>query len=74
LVLQEATTHWPLTQPAVPFATLHALPQAPQLLTSVCRLRQVPPQLVCPLGQHFPLEQLPLAQAVPHAPQLFGLL
>lgn len=42
----------------------HCLPQLPQWLTSVLRLRHVPEQLVCPEGQ----AQLPLLQMnpVPH--------
>jgi hypothetical protein len=38
------------------------LPQAPQLEALVRRSAQVPLQLVCPFGQHTPLEQLDPAE------------
>lgn len=53
---------WPAAQRA---------PHAPQLLGSVCKLAQVPLQLVCPDGQHVPLEQIcPLEHTLPQRPQL----
>jgi hypothetical protein len=56
---------------------LQTVPQAPQLLGSVCSFVQVPLQFVCPEPHEDPL-QVPLtqgwalAQAVPQAPQLEG--
>jgi hypothetical protein len=48
--VQEQQQYW--QAPAVHFPkVLQALPQAPQLLTSVCRFTHVPLQLVNPLGQ-----------------------
>jgi len=44
--LHEATTQTPATQPALPFATVaQTVPQAPQLLTLVCVLTQLPVQM-----------------------------
>ncbi len=59
-----------------------AVPQAPQLLGSVCTLTQLLPQRVKPVLQmklHVPPVQIALAfatagQTVPHAPQLFTSL
>jgi len=49
----------------------HLVPHAPQFCVSVCRLLQVPPQLVCPDGQQVPLEQTcPDEQTLPQLPQL----
>jgi hypothetical protein len=64
--LQEATVQTPLLHPAVPLATLQALPHAPQLLVSLWVSVQVPPQSICPAGQpHTPFEQAwPLLQVV----------
>jgi len=47
------------------------VPQVPQFVRSVPRLTQVPPQLVCPVGQRqTPIWQLvPPPHTVPHAPQ-----
>ncbi|MFT4038623.1 MAG: hypothetical protein QM692_10620 [Thermomicrobiales bacterium] len=55
--------------------TPQAVPQALQFAHSVCRLRQVPPHEVCPLGQQIPAEQIsPLAQGFPQPPQCAALL
>jgi hypothetical protein len=51
----------------------HTCPHVPQLLLSLCRLRQVPLQLVVPDAQQIPDVQLaPDAHEVPHVPQLRG--
>lgn len=45
--------------------------QVPQLAPSVCKLTQVPPHDVCPLGQQMPAEQTkPAEHALPQPPQL----
>jgi hypothetical protein len=59
--------HW-LFVHRVPEA--QAWPHPPQWLVSELVSTQVPPQLVVPLGQQMPLEQLPLGQLVPQLPQL----
>jgi hypothetical protein len=55
---------------------LQMLPQAPQLLLSVCSFVQAPLQNTCPPeqapGQAPLVHAWPLGQAVPHAPQLEG--
>jgi len=76
-IVAEAHTglHKPLTQVVdeVPEVE-HTVPQAPQLLTSVERLRQVPEQLVWPVGQpHEPLVHTPPAGA-PHEVPLLTLV
>jgi hypothetical protein len=48
--LQDCSTQAPLTQAAVALGKLQWAPQAPQLLTSVWRLTQVPLQAVWPDG------------------------
>jgi hypothetical protein len=55
------------------------LPQLPQLVLSLLRSRQAPPQLVRPVAQplveHAPAEQtLPVAHPLAHAPQFAGSL
>jgi hypothetical protein len=48
----------------------HVFPHAPQLLTLVVKLTQVPLQFVWPAGQQTPLAQLaPEPQTVEHVPQ-----
>jgi hypothetical protein len=48
------------------------VPHALQLLTSVCKLTQLPLQPVIPAAQHTPLLQVwPLPQTLPQVPQLF---
>jgi hypothetical protein len=44
--LHDATAHAPLRHVALPLATRHAVPHAPQFDTLVCVLRHVPEQLV----------------------------
>jgi hypothetical protein len=60
---QLATAHDPATQAAVPFAALHVLPQAPQLLTLVCVFTSQP-------SAGFPLQSAKpgLQAATTHAP------
>jgi hypothetical protein len=56
--LQDCSLHVPLIQVAVALGKVQWLPQVPQLLTSVMRLTQVPPQAVWPEGHwvtHTPL-------------------
>jgi hypothetical protein len=59
---------------------IHALPQDPQLLTSLCGLMQPPPQAISgavhiTAGAHVPARQTsPAAHARSHMPQLSGLL
>ena len=56
---------WPESQVVV---------QLPQWLVFELVSTQALPQFVCPLGQHFPFEQLPLSQLVPQPPQLAASL
>jgi hypothetical protein len=57
---------WPVVQ---------VFPQLPQFEVLVCRLTQVVPHIVWPLGQvHVPFEQLPEAQVFPQLPQLVALV
>lgn len=49
--LQAAMVQVPLAQEDVALGAEHRLPQEPQLLTSLLRLRQVPPQLTWPAVQ-----------------------
>lgn len=68
----------PAEQDVVPFGLTHAFPQAPQLLASVVRFRQTPPQEVWPAGQlgaHWPFwHVVPAAQVVTVATQSPELL
>jgi hypothetical protein len=51
------------------------VPQLPQFVELVCRLTQVVPHIVWPLGHvHAPFEQLPEAQVFPQLPQLVELV
>jgi len=72
--LQDTSVHVPFVQVAVAWAKLQWLPQAPQLLTSVLRLTQVPLQAVWPEGhwlKHWPAwQEVPDAHTLLHAPQL----
>ncbi len=70
---QAAIAQTPDTQLEVANASVHRLPQVPQLLTSLPRLRHVPLQLVCPAAQ----TQLPDPSQLPpegivHAPEVRG--
>jgi hypothetical protein len=49
--LQAAMVQAPPEQAGVPLGVEHRLPQEPQLLTSLLRLRQMPPQLTWPAEQ-----------------------
>jgi hypothetical protein len=73
--LHEAIVHIPPVQAGVVFGGgIHAVPHAPQLLTSFEVLTHAVPQRVSPAGQ----VQVPLTHASPirhtcaHIPQLFG--
>lgn len=64
---------------AAPFTGLgQVMSQSPQWLAELETSRQAPPQSSRPaaqLGWHVPFEQTkPVAQALPHAPQLAGSL
>lgn len=53
----------------------HALPQPPQLSKLVLGSMQLPPHAICPAvgHKHWPPEhEVPAAQSLPQAPQLFG--
>ncbi len=45
-VLQVVTAHAPAAQPLVALLSAQTAPHAPQLLTSACRVRHTPEQLV----------------------------
>jgi hypothetical protein len=62
----------PLTHDEFAKKLQHLLPQAPQLLKSLCRSTHAPEQSVSPLGHPHvpPLQTWPVPQAWPQLPQL----
>jgi hypothetical protein len=83
--LQDVTTQLPVEQLSFAFGRLHAVPQAPQLVSEVSAVSQplpdMPSQLPYPLSQapsvHVPLAQLSDAlvklHVEPHAPQFISV-
>lgn len=73
---QELIRQVPLTQEELAKKLQHLVPQAPQLLKSVCRSTQPPEHAVVPAGQaQVPLLQTwPAPQVWPQAPQLWTSL
>jgi hypothetical protein len=76
--LHMPTLHRPAAHAAVPLATIHAIPHAPQLVESVWVFTHVimapMPQMVLGIGQSIrqaPATHIcPIGQALPHMPQL----